>query len=548
MTIQRIKKLFLSPRFWLFMGIAVFLSQALVYPFTQRTHFDEGNYSFLGYNAVQGIYPMYKDGGPWFSYMPLSFLVPGTIHSLFGRDFYVIRLFSVFCAGLAILASYFLARKLGGDLAALITLWLLVASVQTLRHYSLGGPLPFVALFVMASVLILASDVKSPYREVLAIFCITVAVMTRRNMFPSWLVVVIYSAMQQQRVRDFGVVIAASVLLPVAFIWPFWPDIIDEIFFHPHLPSFLARWMIPYPLPDEPAHELWPFRSYVGALYYFISCYFLILAAVGISGVWMLLRWFSGPIPWAELKENKITALVSLLFFGNLVVHVVGPMLAGTPFTVYAYFNYYAPLGAVIGGLGLAAISAQVRSDYARGALIGGLVVAAFFSLFPWPFSANWPLGPSGLAEINNAAERLAKLTKPDDKIFAVTHMHEFLLADRRPFPALAIVEWGLSVATETDKVQKFNRYNYDLAARWLQEADVVIVSDAVSEGLSRHYKGLKGSGQDVVDLVNKVVAKDFNLVEEVPNSSRGNWKIYRRKSLQSRMEGSSFKVFMVRG
>ena len=230
----------LSTRFWLVLAVIVFLAQAAVYPFVLKTHLDEGNYSILGYSAVAGIYPMYKDGGPWFPYMPLSFLVPGTVHVLFGKQLYVVRLFSILCGGLAIFFAYQIARRLGGRYAALITLWLLVSSVGTIRYYSLGGPVPFCALLVTASVFVLTSRIKSPLREVIAVLCATAALGTRQNMVLSWLVIVLYSSLAQKRASQLVLVMAVGLLSPLTFVIPFWPDIINKVLIHHQSPSFLA--------------------------------------------------------------------------------------------------------------------------------------------------------------------------------------------------------------------------------------------------------------------------------------------------------------------
>ena len=268
----------------------------------------------------------------------------------------------------------------------------------------------------------------------------------------------------------------------------------------------------------------------MGALYYLFRYYYLILTAATVSCVWAFIMMHKEKKLIIALKEHREVALIVALFFGNLLLHVIAPLLSPAPFAMYAYFNYYAPLGAVVGGLGIAGIIARIKREYLQGLTVGVVAAAIFFSLFPWYPSPYWPMSLTALRDIDHAAERLAALTSPGDKIFSITLSPEFLLADRRPYSALVVYD-GFSSCPDAEKVLRFNRYNYAMADRWLKEADVIILSDMVCEGLASLYKGTPGSGKDVVDLAREVVARDFSMIEEIPRTSRGEWRIYRRKS-----------------
>lgn len=534
MTFQRLKIFFLSPRFWLVLAIAVFLAQAAVYPFVLRTHLDEGNYSILGYSAVTGMYPMYKDGGPWFPYMPLSFLVPGAVHALFGKQLCVVRIFSILCGGLTIFFAYKVARRLGGDYAALTTLWLLVSSGATIQYYSLGGPVPFCAFLVMASVFVLTGRMNSPLREIIAVLCAAAALGTRQNMVLSWLIVLLYSALTQKRTGHTILVMALGLLAPLAIILPFSPDIIDKVLVHHQSPSFLATILANDPLIETETRLSWPMRAYVGAVYYLFKYYYVIITATAISCAWAFIKMREETPLLKALHDNREIALIVTLFLGNLLLHVVAPLFSPAPFAMYAYFNYYAPLAAIIGGLGLAAIIAQIKQEYLQGITVGVLAVAMVFSVFPSQLTSNWRTSFTVIPSIDFAAKRLAALTSPQDKIFSITLSPEFLLADRRPYPQLVVFD-GFTTFPDSEKVLKFNRYNYALADKWLKEADVVILSDQVCHDLGMLYKGSSGSsGRDVVDLAEKVASRDFALVEEISRTSRGAWRIYRRAGQKS--------------
>ena len=526
---QRLKSLILTTRFWLVLAAIVFLAQAAVYPFVLKTHLDEGIYSIIGYDAVMGRYPLYKEGGPWFTYMPLSFLVPGIVHGIFGKGLYVIRLFSILCGGLSILFSYLIARKLGGNLAALLTLWLLVASVPTIQYYSLGGPVPFVALCLIASVYLLTTRVASPYREVLAVLCVSLALGARQNMLVSWFFLVTYGCLIQKRPAHLLIVAAASVLFPLIIVIPFWPDIFHGALALPQFAGSLLKLVLPEQIVDEGSRSTWPTRAYIGAVFYLVKYYYFIWASIGISCCWTVLKLASISGLRKAIIGNPIISFIAALFSANFLVHVIGPILVSTPFGMYAYFNYYAPLAAVLGGLGFAAFVNASKGEYTRGVFLGIFGTMAFFSVLPWSSPSYWAMSLNSLRDIDFAAEHLAKLTTPRDKIFALTLTPEFLLTGRRPYPAL-IVPVGLSICRDTERVQRLNRYNFALAKKWLREADVVILSDAVCQELADLYKGLEGSGRDVADLAQTVVLQDFDVVEQISRTSRGKWTIYRKK------------------
>ena len=232
------------------------------------------------------------------------------------------------------------------------------------------------------------------------------------------------------------------------------------------------------------------------------------------------------------LRNNSIVVLVIVLFAGNMVIHVLGPILIGQPFVMYMYFNYYAPFGAMLGGLGLVHAFSHVQGRSARRLLVGGFAVAVLFSLFPQGSASRWPpdFANPDLRNVNRASQRLAALTTPSDKIFAITCLHEFLVADRLPYPPLLLAD-AISLNKDIARVTKFGRYNYAMAGSYLKEADVVILSDYAETELAGLYRGHRGAGQDVVDLAERVVAEDFTLIEKIQRTSKGIWRIYRRKS-----------------
>jgi len=665
-----------STRFWLWLGVIAVGVQLVVYLFFVGTWLDEGLYACKGHLAATGAYRLYQDGGPWFEYMPLAFLVPGVVQAWFGPSFYAGRVFSLLCAALAVLSVYRLALRIGGRRAAVCALWLMAAGVVTLRYYVAIDPYAWTALCLVLALLALASGVRSPTREILAVFLAAVMLMTRRNMIVAWAILVLFALIVQRRWRDRAIVLAASIGFPALMMWPFWPEIRATLTAIPVVGRRLRQLTGYQPSAIVTGGKLLTFTTQYrwDAILEMVSYYVPVIVTGGLCLVWGGAQWCCRKGKWRLLQQHRITLLVGVLFLANLVIHVYGAQSFG-PRNVVAYFNYLAHLGAVLGGVWIsavlfgrqtegrepvpsgrhddtprgltgplvvlalgwglwllplkaivsyrsfdaavlgrysvgyavfllaygacllggavavwAAISGSVRKTSSRsaprrGALLPGAVSigSAFAAAGLWVvarraqagletvflaalllFVLAWGMlcarlkhpvlsavsvgalmlaslttgaGSFMLAErphfpvIRRAADRLAALTAPTDRIFALAHMHAFFLAQRYPYPPLINKEYTFVVSpSDPETLLRAHRWNYALAARWLREADVIVLSHACTRYFRDYQRGRSGSGADVMDLVEDVIARDFSHVESVAEPCEGPLRVYRRR------------------
>jgi hypothetical protein len=523
-----------SLRFWTSAGILVFAVQALLYAFGLKTHHDEAIYSFLGLNVVTGTYAMYQQGGPLFTHLPLSYLLPGAAHFVFGSDLVVARFLSLIFTALTLLCTYLLCRRVGGRSAPVISLWLLVASIQSVRILSLGGPLAFCDFLLALSLLLLCCPIASPRREVLAACVISVALMTRQNMVISWAIILAYGVFTQKRWYHGVWVAVAGTVFPIVVTALYWPGIVTSALLHPLFQDLLRSvgWNPGAELLVEPVlRSPVSLTAYLGTFYYLGGYYFLILLSLAVSGIALLLSW-SDVRPFRGIDQGaRIVWLMVALFAVNLAAHVLGPMVAGAPFATYNYINYCVPLGAALGGLGLEHLLQSSHDRFVKGSIVGGLAIAILVSVSTWMIPSQFIMCFPCMDGIRHAAQKLAQVSTPESKIFSLCYMHVFLLADRRPFPAMVWPEWGLSVSADAAQVKKLGRYNYDMAAEWLDRADLIVLAEPVVQNMGGVFRDQPKGGADLVKLVEEKISQGFEFVEAVSAGNLGKILFYRRVS-----------------
>lgn len=78
------------------LGGLVYLIQSWMYAKMQTSLLDEGAYLYKGYLFAIGKYWPYQEYGPWTNHMPLSFLIPGYVQTVFGPGLRTGRYLAVF--------------------------------------------------------------------------------------------------------------------------------------------------------------------------------------------------------------------------------------------------------------------------------------------------------------------------------------------------------------------------------------------------------------------------------------------------------------------
>lgn len=525
------EKMVKSHRFWLIMAIVVLVIQ-FGYNLTHvRTWFDEGNYAFKGYIAVKRVYPMYQDGGPYFEYLPLAFLVPGVIQVLFGPSFIAGRLFSILCGTLAIAVTYWLGKKLYDRRAGVISVWFLAGSLIIMRYYTTISPYSWVSLFLMLSILALASSIASPYREISAIFLATVTFVTRQNMALALAIIVFYAIIVQKRISSMIAIAVCAFVFPALFIAPYWPELINETLApFPLVGKYFSNFLEQPKLTTKGSLYPWTFEDFREGMDWLINFHFPILFASFYTLILGVKNWLNSGDYLESIKQNQLSILAGVLFFSNFILHTAGPQHY-CPQCPAVYFNYFAPTGALVSGIGISYMLKQNTSKLHKTVVIGILILSTLI-ISTVTKARTFTIHKPRFEMIQSAADRLAALTKPEDKIFSIAEMHVFLLAKRFPFPALMTLEYNFVITKDTQSALKQNRWNYALAKQWLSEADVVVLSHERFVDLPRLYPGRPGSGKDLKKLIEKVIAEDFPIKVTIPCSHGDEIELFRRTPL----------------
>jgi len=110
------------------LGVAVFLAQAAWFTRTTISSLDEGAYLYKGMLfAAQGHRP-FELFGVQTNKAPLAFLIPGVAESIFGSGLRTGRSLAVLFGSLSLVATWTVARRLGGKWWAAAAVWALATT------------------------------------------------------------------------------------------------------------------------------------------------------------------------------------------------------------------------------------------------------------------------------------------------------------------------------------------------------------------------------------------------------------------------------------
>jgi len=116
----------------------VYAGWGLFFAHTSNSLLDEGAYLYKGFLFVAGRYWPYQDYGPWTNHMPLSFLIPGALQTLFEPGLRTARNFMVVVGLVMLVGIWLLGKRFGGRWWALFAVAALALSPALIQFYSIG--------------------------------------------------------------------------------------------------------------------------------------------------------------------------------------------------------------------------------------------------------------------------------------------------------------------------------------------------------------------------------------------------------------------------
>jgi hypothetical protein len=246
---KRIRQVFASNRVASLLalaGVILYSVLSVSYAYTQVSTIDEGLYQYKGYLFASGAYHPFQDYGPKTQYGPLSYLVPGFFHLVFGPSLLVGRLLGVIMGILAIVGLWLVARRLGGYWWGTVAVWATAINPGVIRNYSFGVSQGLVACLLMWILVLSLKKSRFSWQIIAGTVLSVILLLTRQNMAPVLLLLVLYIFWQYGKKPGWIAVLAGMVTLLAGHL-AFWPGILSM--WTPWLPAsltpFLDAWRVP---------------------------------------------------------------------------------------------------------------------------------------------------------------------------------------------------------------------------------------------------------------------------------------------------------------
>lgn len=427
-----------SPR-WLYRAllvllVAIFLAQAIFFSRTLVFSDDEEGYVVLGYLAARGTISLFQDEMLG-ARTPLPFYILGWPQLMMGRSLWSARLLCIVFALGVVWLTIRTARILGGRTAGLLAGFLLATQGAVVGYFATAGYHAISALVVMA---VLQLFIGPPFsgQYLVAAASTGLIFLTRTHISPLIPVLLGVCIFRSSSWRDRFLVMALGVATPVVFLLSD-PTHLKLLAYAGPFEDLAARWgyrsifyFYDYPRPllgDQMKALLLFARRYES----------LTVAAAGllVAALWST---YKGRTMRAWRVRPDIWFLIALFVYGVACLFLV---VAGQNLKLgIAYFPAYAPLAAVLLGIGFARLlSAPHTSAAARLAGAGTLCVALVISVV----SPRQPLLPplpgrlfqdDAIVRLDSLTRRLERTIPAGSRVFLLGDSMPLYLADRLPY------------------------------------------------------------------------------------------------------------------
>lgn len=207
------------------LGGLVYAAQSITYIFTSGSMLDEGLYLLKGWYFATGQYTPFEDYGVLTNHMPLAFFFPGYILKWFGPNLLTARIYAVVLGIAALVALWWLARRLSGAWWAAFAVWAITLNVALVRIYSLAlSQVLITALLTLVLLLSLRRDLV-PWQALLAGILCGAMIMVRINMLlfaGLWILYLFW----QHGLRTSAIALAGFLFPLIVIHVLYWPNIL----------------------------------------------------------------------------------------------------------------------------------------------------------------------------------------------------------------------------------------------------------------------------------------------------------------------------------
>lgn len=349
---KRISQVFASKKVAILLALAGLILYSVLsvsYANTQVSTIDEGLYQYKGYLFASGVYHPFQDYGPKTQYGPLSYLIPGYVHLVFGPSLLTGRLVGVISGILAVVGLFLVARRLGGYWWGAVAVWATAINPGVIRNYSFGVSQGLVAFFLMWILVLSLKKSRFSWQIVAGTVLAVILLLTRQNMAPVLPILIFYIFWEYGKKPGWIAVLAGTVTL-VAGHLAFWPGILS--LWTPWLPASLTPFLNSWRVPAGAIVAMEGLKPNSSArIYGFLEgVRFNFAALIGFTA--SLIFWPKRSA-WKDSAQFRATVFISVLFFVLLGLHAWAGLGFGeennyNSFTFSPYIAFFNYLGILV--------------------------------------------------------------------------------------------------------------------------------------------------------------------------------------------------------
>lgn len=314
---------------WL--GVLVYLIQAILFAHTTISNLDEGAYLLKGILFATGKYHPF-DPGISTNKAPLAFLIPGYIQLLFGAGLRTGRYLAVCFGAMTVIGAWVAARNIGGKWLAAGTVWVFAFSPMIIKIYSGGATQSTIACMLAWALVFSLGEKHSAIQLAFAGFLAGLMILVRQNMVPVLPLLAMY-ALWEHGWRKASILFASGLAVVVLLHVIYWPTILQ-----------LWDWVPFVQLPAEVTYHgggtlSWdPDIALVSrVLSVFQAIRFHFVAVVGSIAAFLL--WpKSGN--WKSQTDFRMGVFLLALFWGLVIMHSMAAI--GLDYCVFCFTPYIA--------------------------------------------------------------------------------------------------------------------------------------------------------------------------------------------------------------
>lgn len=343
----------------------IYLAQSIFDAHFLDVTMDEGTYLVKGLLYTTGVYRPFQFFGPWTNKTPLAFTIPGFVQSLFEPGLRTGRYFAIFLSLLLLLGLWLITYRLRGHWWAAAVVVIMALNPGNITIYSRALSQGLVACMLVWVLVLILSPRRRLWQTTLGATLATLIVLTRQNMLPVPLVVVLFIFWAYG--RRFGYfALAAAGLVFVGYHALYWPNILT--IWQPYLPGFAetivnqilsrAGWE------STPSTSDWSlsYGLLAKAFVFFEGLRMNFFASIGVLASWLF---WPRRASWKTALEYQSSVFLSVLLIVLSAVHILASFFMD--YCLYCYNGYLAFF--MPAALLLVALSAPYWNKKAHGLL-----------------------------------------------------------------------------------------------------------------------------------------------------------------------------------